>query len=52
MPLSEAQQDMKFQAEQDLRTLLEVKAIKKDKTRLKRALQMAKQQLAALKSVS
>ncbi len=42
----------KFEAEDDLRTLVRAGEIRKDKTRLKRATAMAKTQLTALTEVS
>ncbi len=47
-----AQQDARFDAEHDVRTLRDAADIKADKPRLKRAMAMAKQQMAALKAVS
>lgn len=41
----------KFQAEMDVRTLVEADDIRKDKPRLKRALACAKEQMAALEKV-
>ena len=41
-------QEEKWDAERDLRTLVDAKEIQKDKKRLKRAQAMAKEQMAAL----
>ncbi len=43
--------DEKFEAEQDVRTLIRAGEIKKDKLRMKRAMKMAEEQAKALKEV-
>lgn len=49
--ISEAE-DQKFQAERDLRSLIKVEEIRKDKARLKRAMKIAEEQMKALETVS
>ena len=49
MAVHKTEQD--FEAESDLRSLIESEKIKKDKSRLKRAMAKAKEQMAALKNV-
>lgn len=44
--------DKKYQAEEDVRTLVRAEEIRKDKARLRRATTMAKKQLAALQGVT
>ncbi len=44
--------DQKYMAEDDLRTLTRVAEIKADKPRYKRALKMARAQMAALKKLA
>ena len=44
--------DKKYQAEEDVRTLVRAEEIRKDKSRLRRATVMAKKQLAALRGVT
>ncbi len=44
--------DKKYQAEEDVRTLVRAEEIRKDKSRLRRAITMAKKQLAALQGVT
>lgn len=43
--------DKDYQAESDLRALVEAQKVRADKGRLKAAMAMAKKQMAALKSV-
>ena len=43
--------DKEFEAEQDVRTLLNAEKIKSDKKRLKRAMVMARKQMNALEKV-
>lgn len=43
--------EAKWQAEDDVRTLIRAGEIKKDKKRLARALKMAKEQMASLQAV-
>ena len=42
----------KWEAEEDVRTLVRAEEIRKDKSRLRRATVMAKKQLAALRGVT
>lgn len=42
----------KYEAEEDVRTMIRAGEIKADKPRLKRCMKMAKEQMAALKNVS
>lgn len=44
-------EDKEFQAEQDVRTLIDAEKIKGDKSRLKRAMVKAKEQMTALTKV-
>lgn len=44
--------EKRWQAEDDMRTLIRAKEIKADKARLKRALKMADEQLKELKGLS
>lgn len=44
--------EQKWQAEEDVRTLVRAEEIRKDKPRLQRATAMAKKQLAALQGVT
>lgn len=44
--------NQRFQADQDLRSLREVEAIKGDKPRLQRAKKLAQQEVAAIKKAS
>ncbi len=44
-------EDKEFQAEQDVRTLINAEKIKGDKSRLKRAMVKAKEQMTALTKV-
>lgn len=43
--------DEDFEAESDLRSLIEAEKVRNDKPRLKRAMAKAKEQMAALKKV-
>lgn len=45
-------EDQKYEAEQDVHTLVRAEEIRKDKPRLRRATAMAKKQLAALQGVA
>lgn len=47
-----AARDRKWEAEEDLRTLVRAGEIRKDKARFKRAMAMAKHQLKTLEAVS
>lgn len=51
MPKSDKERMAKYEAEEDLRTLIRAGEVKKDKARLKRALDCAKEQAKALASV-
>ena len=44
-------EDKEFQAEQDVRTLIDAEKVKADKPRLKRAMTMARKQMSALEKV-
>ena len=44
-------EDLKFEAEQDLRTLVRAEEVRKDTKRLDRAMKEARSQMAALKKV-
>jgi len=44
-------EDKEFEAEQDVRTMLNAEKIKADKSRLKRAMTMARKQMSALEKV-
>lgn len=48
---SEKAREKRFQAEQDVRTLVDAAKIKKDKTRMSAAMASAKEQQAALDKV-
>ncbi len=49
--VEEAKEHLKFQAENDVRTLVRAGEIQKDKKRLKRAMEEARSQMAILKKV-
>lgn len=52
MPMQPSKTDeQKWQAESDVRTLIDAEKIKADKPRLRRAMKMAKEQADALKNV-
>ncbi len=44
-------EDKEFQAEQDVRTLIDAEKLKGDKARLKRAMTKAREQMKALRKV-
>ena len=44
-------EDKEFEAEQDVRTMLTAEKIKGDKSRLKRAMKKAREQMSALEKV-
>jgi hypothetical protein len=48
---TDKEREAKWQAEADLKTLTEARAIRKDKKRLKAAMMCAKEQMAALQGV-
>ena len=50
MEESKAEQE-KYEAERDVRTLVDASDIRKDAKRLKRAMKMAREQMAVLKQV-
>ena len=49
---TEAQRDKRFQAESDMRTLVEAARIKRDKSRREAAMKMAREQRKALAEVT